>query len=263
MTPNGPPETLREHVRLHPPEVAVVLGSGLGSIAARVQPAHSFCYSLLPMLTTTTVDGHGGRLILGTWAGRSVLLFAGRVHFYEGHSWDRVLGPIRLAASWGVKKLVLTNASGGIRDDLTPGSLLAIRAHLNCTRPGLWPSAEVINGTTPYSANLRTMLTDAAAKLGFALTQGIYAAVLGPNYETPAEIRALRALGADAVGMSTACEIEAAAALGLECAAISCVTNRAAGLSATPLSHKEVLFHSERQATRLGDLLEQFLLSVT
>ena len=244
-----------DRVRLDRPETAIVLGSGLGSVAERVRPYFSLPFAQLPPLAAATVEGHGGRVIVGEWADHPVLLFSGRLHFYEGHAWDRVLAPVRLAVACGVKRLILTNAAGGIRDDLVPGTLMAIRAHLDLTRPCRQPPS----ARTPYSARLLGLLAGAAAELGLELAEGTYAAVLGPNYETPAEIRAFRALHADAVGMSTAREIEAAAALGLECAAISCITNRAAGLSPTRLSHEEVLFHSRRQATRLGELLERIL----
>ncbi len=242
----------------HPPATAVVLGSGLGGIAERVRIHQAVEFAAIPSWPTATVDGHQGQLLLGAWANRQVLVFCGRLHFYEGHDWECVLAPARLAASLGVRQLLLTNAAGGIRDDLSPGTLMTIAKHLDWTGNCL-----KANIASPYSARLRSVLSEAALRLDFGLTEGTYAAVLGPNYETPAEIRALQALGADAVGMSTAREMEAAAALGLEGAAVSCITNRAAGLAAGRLTHQEVLANSQKQAKRLGDVIEGFLLAVS
>jgi purine-nucleoside phosphorylase len=213
-------------------------------------------------MVPTAIDGHEGRIVLGDWAGTRVLVYSGRNHFYEGHNWDCVLAPIRLAAQLGIKRLILTNAAGGIRDDLVPGTLMAIAQHLDWAQPRPWESSRA--GTERlYSPGLREALRAAAKECDIGLRSGTYAAVLGPNYETPAEIRALRSLGADAVGMSTAREILAGFELGLECAAVSCITNRAAGLSANRLSHAEVLEMSRRQAERVGDVLEGSILKVS
>lgn len=250
---------LQAAVRSHPITTALVLGSGLGKIAERVTPLLSFRFEDCSSLAATRVDGHAGRVILGEWKGQRLLLFNGRNHFYEGHPWDRVVAPVRLAASLGVRQLLLTNAAGGIRDDLTPGTLMAITDHLDLTRPNSWNRPFRTNGHSPYSQNLLASLQAVARRFDICVSHGTYAAVIGPNYETPAEIRAFRALGADAVGMSTAREAREAFELGLECLAISCITNRAAGLSPTRLSHEEVLLHSQQQAARLGDLLEGLL----
>jgi purine-nucleoside phosphorylase len=238
--------------------VAVVLGSGLSDIANRVQVHRTIEYFQLDGWPRTTVKGHQGRLLLGTWSGIGVAVFSGRLHYYEGHEWEQVLAPVRLAASLGARHLLLTNAAGGIRDDLVPGTLMSIAAHLDWTCANVDSNCQTKH-SCPYSPRLRSLLGDAAKSLGSDLADGTYAAVLGPNYETPAEIRALRALGADAVGMSTAREVEAAHQLGLECAAISCITNRAAGLTGARLTHDEVLANSRKQAARLGDLIERFL----
>src|SRR5262249_15117437 len=194
---------------------------------------------------------------------RRVLLFEGRLHHYEGHSWESVTAPVRVAAGLGAPVMLFTNAAGGIHDALTPGSLMAIRDHIEWTRTDCWrlpgPGGPGAARPAPYSARLLRQLAEAAQGIGLRLHQGTYAAVSGPCYETPAEIRALRAWGADAVGMSTAQEVQAACDLGLACAAVSCVTNRAAGLSAAPLDHEEVLATAAAQADRLADLLEAFL----
>src|SRR5581483_253535 len=157
-----------------------------------------------------SVAGHRGSVLLGEWAGQPVLVFAGRLHRYEGHPWATVVRPVPIARALGAEILVATNAAGGIRDDLAPGSLMALRGHLDCTEPGWWRHAEQ---PSPYTPRLRELLEAAAGRQGFALPTGVYAQLTGPCYETPAEIRALRTCGADAVGMSTAREIEAAAAL--------------------------------------------------
>jgi purine-nucleoside phosphorylase len=209
------------------------------------------------------VAGHHGRLMLGSWAGRRVLVFAGRLHYYEGHPWERVVLPVRTAASLGARVLVVTNAAGGIGDALGPGSLLALRDHIDWTRPYCWrqpgPGGLGPARPSPYSPRLLELLARAAKARGLDLPQGAYAAVTGPSYETPAEIRALKRCGADAVGMSTAREVEAGREEGMECAGLSCITNRAAGLSAGPVHHGEVLAAAAAAGGRLADLLEQFL----
>jgi len=192
-----------------------------------------------------------------------VLLFAGRVHFYEGHPWRSVLQPVRIAHQLGVKTLILTNAVGGIRADLGPGSLVAVTDHIECTRPHWYrlpgPGGFGELRPSPYSAGLRDRLRTAASGCGEHLATGVYAQVTGPSYETPAEVRALQACGADVVGMSTAREIQTGHDLGLECAAISCVCNKASGLSDGPIHHGEVLDIAAQMRTRLTAILDAFL----
>lgn len=252
-----------EAARAARPDAAFVLGSGLGPAARRLRDACAVPFGEVPGLPAAGVAGHKGRLTLGEWAGRRALVFEGRVHFYEGHAWHDVTAPVRTAALLGARVLLLTNAAGGIRDDLAPGSLMAIRDHVEWTRPYCWrlpgPGAPGPPRPSPYAPRLLGLLGEAAAAAGVGLREGVYAMVTGPCYETPAEIRALRAWGADAVGMSTAREIQAGCDAGLECAAVSCVTNRAAGLGGGPLSHEEVLTTAAAQSERLADLLEEFL----
>jgi purine-nucleoside phosphorylase len=249
-----------------PPRVAVVLGSGMGAVAARLTAAASAGFAEVPGLSASSVAGHRGRLSLGDWARTRVLLFEGRLHHYEGYSWDEVVQPVRLARSLGAGILLLTNAAGGIRDALHPGSLMALTDHIEWTRPYCWrhPGPGMLGPPrpSPYSPRLLRLLAEAAGAVELVLHVGIYAAVTGPSYETPAEIRALRSCGADAVGMSTAREIQAGADAGMECAALSCITNRAAGLTAAPLDHKEVLTTAAAQGERLAGLLEAFLRQV-
>jgi purine-nucleoside phosphorylase len=250
-----------------PPRVGFVLGSGMGLVARRLERAVSVPSAEVPGLAASSVAGHSGRLSVGDWLGQRVLLFEGRLHFYEGHPWESVTLPVRLAADLGVRVLLLTNAAGGIHDALVPGSLMAIRDHIEWTRPYCWrepgPGGLGPARPSPYSARLLPLLQSVAAKKRIDLHEGVYGAVTGPCYETPAEIRALKAWGADAVGMSTAREVQAGADLGLECAAVSCITNRAAGLSGGPLHHDEVLQTAAAQAERLADLLAEFLAAVS
>jgi purine-nucleoside phosphorylase len=260
---SSPYVLLCEACRAQPPRTVIVLGSGLGSVASGMRPLRAVSFAEVPGLPAAAVHGHRGLLTLGEWAGQRVLLFEGRLHYYEGHSWEVVVRPIQAAASLGVRVALLTNAVGGIAEALAPGSLMAVRDHLEWTRPNFWrhpgPGGLGPSRPSPYSPRLRDVLLRAAAESGVELHEGLYAAVTGPSYETPAEIRALRAYGADAVGMSTAREVQAGADAGLECSALSCVTNRAAGLSGRPLDHAEVLATAAAQSARLATLLERFL----
>lgn len=245
------------NVRDHAPRVAVVLGSGLGAVPHRFEEVASVPFADVPGLAAPSVHGHSGRVSLGRCGGRPLLVYRGRLHFYEGHPWERVAGPVRLAADLGVKALLLTNAAGGIHDRLGPGDLMALRGQLFLQWPDGWKN---LDRPCPYSPLLVELLQQIERERGRELMAGVYAAVTGPCYETPAEIRALRAMGADAVGMSTAFEAEVAANFfGLEVAAVSCITNKAAGLTGGPLDHAEVLANAARPAERLSDLLEAFL----
>jgi purine-nucleoside phosphorylase len=258
-------EALREETRDVSGLTALVLGSGMGSVTDRITPRKVVSFGDVPGLVPPTVAGHKGQIIFGELAGRPVLAFTGRLHFYEGHPWEKVVRPIEIAAELGSKLLVLTNASGGINEALQPGSLMALTDHIEWNRPNCWkyPGPGGLGGErpSPYSVRLLDELSRAAVTADVPLHRGIYLSVTGPCYETPAEIRAAREIGADAVGMSTTREALRGAALGLEVAAISCVANRAAGLSGGPLSHKEVLDVVARASANLGDLLTKFLYS--
>jgi purine-nucleoside phosphorylase len=246
-------------VRAHGPRVAVVLGSGLGAVPHRFAELASIPFADVPGLVAPSIHGHSGAIGLGGCAGVPLLVFRGRLHSYEGHPWDRVAAPIRLMASWGVRALILTNAAGGIHDRLGPGDLMVLRDHLWLQTPQavVGRIGKPSDGDSPYSPRLIELLQ--RAEPGRELLAGVYAAVTGPCYETPAEIRALRAMGADAVGMSTAFEARTAAGLGMEVAAISCITNKAAGLTCGTLDHKEVLANAGRPAERISGLLETIL----
>ena len=235
------------------PKTAIVLGSGLGGAADGFRESASLPFGDIPGLVPTTVHGHRGRVAVGMWNDTPALLFLGRLHFYEGHPREVATGTVRVAADLGVKRLVLTNAAGGIHSSLGPGSLTAIRGHLKLVGRDAWrslPSGTAV--ATPYAPRLLALVPE--------LRAGVYAALTGPCYETPAEIRALAACGADAVGMSTAMEAETAAELGLEVAAISCVTNRAAGLGGATLDHAEVLANAKLAVERLAGVIGRLIL---
>jgi purine-nucleoside phosphorylase len=260
MAPSRPFISLIKAANTCKPQLALILGSGMGPVARRLKAEVSVSFERIPELGATTVAGHEGRLTLGQWAGKPVLVFEGRLHFYEGHSWATITRPVFLAKSLGIRNLLLTNAAGGIRPSLIPGSLMLVRDHIDWTRPRCWrfPALGCLGPERPslYSSRLLRLLADAGRKV--EVHQGVYAAVTGPNYETPAEIRALAQCGADAVGMSTAREIQAGKELGLECAAISCITNCAAGLGSA-VHHKEILATAAAICEPLADLIEAFL----
>jgi purine-nucleoside phosphorylase len=251
---------LQEIVRRDPPRCAIVLGSGLDSIADNWRCVHSLRFDEIPGMPPPTVAGHRGQLGLFEFAGESILVFQGRVHFYEGYPWELVERPVRMCSELGAGVLILTNASGGIGQRQQPGSLMAIRDQIASMRPHWWrlPGRGGIGppAPSPYSPRVRELLRDSASELKLELADGVYAAVTGPSYETPAEIRALQILGADAVGMSTVHEAIVAHSLGMEVAGLSCVANRAAGLSSSPISHAEVLAAVKAAATQVAHLLE-------
>lgn len=245
---------LRDRARLRP-RVAVVLGSGLGSVADHVADRAEVPFDDLPGFPAPTVPGHAGTFVAGKLLGQPVLLQCGRVHYYEGHDPDTVMLPTRTLAAYGVKLAIFTNAAGGLDAGMRPGHVMLVEDHLNLmgANPLRGPhderfGARFLDVSAAYDRGVLRVLEDAGARVGITLTRGVYAAVSGPSYETPAEIRMLRTLGADAVGMSTVPEVLAARQCGLRVGAISLITNLAAGMSSEPLSHQEV----EREAARAG-----------
>lgn len=243
------------------PTLAIVLGSGFAPATHAVEAPVILPYSRLPGFPATGVPGHPGTLVAGTLDGSPVLLLAGRAHHYEGHDLAALTFPIRVLAALGIRALLLTNAAGGIRGDLAPGTLVAVSDHLNFigANPLRGPGGpeRFVDLSAVYSPGLRHHLAAAAAELGIPLPEGVYAAVAGPSYETPAEIRALRTLGADMVGMSTVPEAIVARQCGLEVAGLSCITNRAAGLGG-PISHGEVLSTGRAIAATATALFARF-----
>lgn len=250
------------------PRIAVVLGSGLGGLAERFRDAREMPYGEIPGWPASTVEGHAGSLISGRLAGVPVLGLAGRAHLYEGHAPARVAFPPRVLGRLGVEAMVVSNAAGAVNVNFSPGELMLIVDHLDLTwrsplagpvHPGepRWPD---LHGC--WDPELRRRARGAARDLGVRLREGVYAAMLGPSYETPAEIGMLRRLGADAVGMSTVPEAVAARAAGVRCVGMSCLTNYAAGVTPEPLSHEEVLETTSAVAGTFRELVEETVRSI-
>ena len=248
------------------PEVGIVLGSGLGGLADDLEDAVSISFADLPGWPAATAPGHAGRLLLGRLAGRSVVMLQGRFHLYEGNDAGLVVQPVLLFGSLGARIVVLTNAAGGIDPAFGPGTLMIISDHLNLTgrSPLFGPNADELGErfqdlTDAWSPRLRAALRAAGSSEGVELAEGVYAGLLGPNYETPAEVRMLRTLGADAVGMSTVLECIAARWIGLEVCGVSLVTNAGAGYSGEPLTHEEVLAAGAEAGPRLAKVIRRFV----
>lgn len=234
------------------PEIGLILGSGLGILAELIEDAVAIPYEDIPHFPVSTVEGHVGELLIGTIQGRPVVMMKGRFHMYEGYGPEVTAFPVRVMKAIGVQKMLVTNAAGGVNTSYTPGDLMIISDHLNLTgrNPLIGPNHSDFGVRFPdmseaYSHRLRKLAKETADKQGFAMKEGVYAGLLGPNYETPAEIVMLRTLGADAVGMSTVAEVIIARHAGMEVLGISCITNMAAGILEQPLSHDEVMETAE------------------
>jgi purine-nucleoside phosphorylase len=244
------------------PETAIVLGSGLGGFADRISTPVRIRYRDIPGFLFPTVAGHGSELVAGKIGRRSVLAQVGRVHLYEGHDAATCAFPVRVFAELGIRVLILTNAAGGIRRSFARGTLMLIADHINLTfrNPligAVLPGEERFpDMSDPYDCELRNTAQEVARERKIRLDEGVYVGLLGPSFETPAEIRMLERLGADAVGMSTVTEVIAARARGLRCIGISTIANLASGISPTQLSHGEVMETGERVQSPLGALLE-------
>ncbi|KKW62240.1 purine-nucleoside phosphorylase [Mycolicibacterium elephantis] len=244
--------TIADRTGVERHDVAVVLGSGWAPAAEQFgDPVAVLPVAELPGFTPPTAQGHGGRLLSTRIGERRVIVFVGRIHAYEGHDLRHVVHPVRAACACGVHTMVLTNAAGGLRADFTVGQPVLISDHLNLTGRSPLVGPRFVDMVDAYSPRLRAV----AREIEPALTEGVYAGLHGPQYETPAEIRMLRTLGADLVGMSTVHETIAARAAGAEVLAVSLVTNLAAGMTGQPLNHEEVLEAGRRSATRMGALL--------
>jgi len=249
-----------------PPEVAIVLGSGLGAFADGLKGAVTIDYGDIPHWPASNVVGHAGRLVMGQVEGRRVLVLAGRAHYYEGHSLSTVTFATRVVGALGAKSIILTNAAGGINTSFSPGTLMVIDDHINLmgSNPLIGPNDDLFGPRFPdmthvYSARLRAIADAASAGAGVPVRHGVYVALHGPSYETPAEIRFLRGIGADAVGMSTVPEAIVARHMGIEVLGISCITNPAAGVFPTPLNHEEVMEVARRVGGQFISLLEEIV----
>ncbi len=240
-------------------EIAIVLGSGLSSIVPG-DSAETLPYDHFAGIPRPSVSGHAGRFVLSEVAGRNVIFAQGRVHLYEGYKATEVTAIVRTLADAGVRNLILTNAAGSANPKFPPGTWMMLRDHINLTgTTPLLGGPNFIDMSAVYSPGLRTVFGEAASKEKIALYEGVYAGLLGPQYETPAEVRMLQKLGADAIGMSTVLEAIQARALGLNVAGFSCLTNIAAGLSAANLSHEEVLATGKSAAADFARLLQTAL----
>jgi purine-nucleoside phosphorylase len=255
-------ESIRAKLGDRRPSVAVVLGSGLGFFTTRIQNAVTIPYRDIPGFPEPTVIGHGGELVAGLLAGKDIIAQSGRFHLYEGHPASTTALPARVFAELGVRTLLLTNAAGGIRRTFASGTVMLITDHINLTFRNpligkLLPGEERFpDMSDPYDASLRGLARTVAREKRLGLDEGVYVQLLGPSFETPAEIRMLDRLGADAVGMSTVVEVIAARARGLRCLGFSVVTNLASGISPTKLNHEEVMETAGRVTGELGSLIE-------
>ncbi len=251
------------------PEVAMILGSGLGDYADGIQIEQTIDYTEIEGFPTSTVAGHKGRFVFGYVGEVPVVIMQGRVHFYEGYPMTDVVLPTRLMGMLGAKKLILTNAAGGVNFDFQPGDFMLIRDHITVAVPSplIGQNIEELGVRFPdmsevYSARMRDVVKRIAGDMGIKLQEGVYMQLTGPAYETPAEVRLARILGGDAVGMSTACEAMAAHHMGIEVCGISCITNLAAGMSAQKLNHVEVQETADRVAKQFKELITAIVMNI-
>ncbi|GGF87384.1 purine-nucleoside phosphorylase [Paenibacillus abyssi] len=244
------------------PEIGLIMGSGLGVLGDHLSEEVVIPYRDIPHFPLSTVEGHAGELMIGKLSGRTVVLMRGRFHMYEGYGPELTAFPVRVMKALGVHTLVVTNAAGGINTDFASGDLMLISDHINLTgrNPLIGPNDDELGVRFPdmseaYSKQLRALARKTAQEQGFELREGVYVGVLGPSYETPAEIRMMRTMGADAVGMSTVAEVVAARHSDLKVLGISCISNMASGILDQPLSHQEVIETTERVKSRFLNLV--------
>lgn len=242
------------------PAVGIVMGSGLGGLVEEMECPTRIRYADIPHFPVSSVKGHAGEVVAGDISGRPLFALSGRVHYYEGHPLETVVFPIKVMALFGVKAVIVTNAAGGINKKFLPGDIILITDHMDLMRNMPLNSSAWLRGSIEvYDPKLRNQAACAATEVGVTLKAGVYAALSGPSYETPAEIRALRTMGADMVGMSTVPEATEANRLGMKVLGLSFITNQAAGLSQNPLSHQEVIETSARHLATVKKLLKQVI----
>jgi len=243
------------------PETAIILGTGLGSLANEITEKYEIKYSDIPNFPISTVEGHSGKLIFGKLGNKDIMAMQGRFHYYEGYSMKEVTFPVRVMRELGIKTLFVSNASGGTNADFEIGDLMIITDHINYFPEHPLRGKNIPYGprfpdmSEAYSKRMQQIIKKEAQKLGIPLKEGVYLQLTGPSYETPAEIRMYRTCGADAVGMSTACETIAARHMGIEVCGISCITNLAAGMTSQHLNHQEVQQTADRVAEQFQELL--------
>ncbi|WP_425499400.1 purine-nucleoside phosphorylase [Anoxynatronum sibiricum] len=248
------------------PSVGLILGSGLGVMADEVEQSVTISYADIPHFPLSTVEGHAGELVIGTLSGKPVVMMKGRFHLYEGYHPSLIAFPIRVLAALGIHQLFVTNAAGGVNESFSPGDLMLITDHLNLagTNPLIGKNDDRLGPRFPdmsnaYDLHLRQIAKESAKKQGLLLREGVYAWMTGPNYETPAEIRMVRKLGADAVGMSTVPEVLVAVHGGLKVLGISCITNMAAGILDQALNHHEVMETAQQVEKAFKQLIRDIL----
>jgi purine-nucleoside phosphorylase len=258
-------DVIRARLDVQSPVAAIILGSGLGGLADKIENARRLDYAEIPGFHATHVVGHKGQLIAGTLGGREVIALAGRFHMYEGHAPTVSAFPVRVVHALGAKTLFVSNASGGIRRTFSAGDLMVIEDHINLqfvnplSGPVEKTDTRFPDMSAPYSPLLKALLRDAGKKLGIPLQAGVYVGLLGPTYETLAEVRMLERLGADATGMSTVPEVILANALGLEVAGVSLISNPAAGLSTEKLTHEDVMRAAEAAGEKFCALVTEYV----
>ena len=239
------------------PEIGIILGTGLGGVAKTIRVEKKIPYHDIPNFPVSTVSGHTGALIYGELSGRKVVAMQGRVHYYEGYTMPQVVFPIRVMAAFGVTTLIVTNSVGAINKTYRPGDIVMISDHINLMGDNpLLGSNDFVDLTEAYNIGLRNLTQKTAEKLGMALQSGVYVGCSGPCYETPAEIRAMRRLGGDLVGMSTVPEVIMANSLGMKVLGLSVITNMAAGMSAKPLSHQDVIDTSKKASPKFSAIVK-------
>ena len=250
---------LKRHIR-DQPQIGIILGSGLGGLVDEIENSVSVRFEDIPHFPVSSVDGHRGEVLCGTLCGASLLALCGRVHYYEGYAMRQVVFPIRVMAAFDVKTVIVTNSVGAINAAYKPGDIVAIRDHINLMGDNpLKGSNDFVDLTAAYSSELRNLARQMADKQGIRLRSGVYAAYSGPSYETPAEIRAMRTMGADMVGMSTVPEVIQANSLGMMVLGLSMITNMAAGMSAKPLSHQDVIETSKKASAKFSALVKAII----
>ncbi len=251
------------------PEVALILGSGLGDYADEIKITDTVDYTEIEGFPVSTVKGHKGRFVFGYVGDTPVVIMQGRVHYYEGYQMSDVVLPTRLMGMLGAKKLILTNAAGGVNTSYKPGDFMMLTDHITTAVPSplIGPNVEELGTRFPdmsevYSNRLQSIIRKCAKECKIDMKEGVYVQFTGPNYETPAEIRLARVWGGDAVGMSTACEAMAARHMGMEVCGISCITNMAAGISQTELNHKEVQETADKVAKSFKELITKIVINL-
>ena len=253
---------LKQHVEV-PPQIGIVLGSGLGGLVDEIENAARIRFEDIPNFPVSSVAGHRGEVSLGNLCGIRLFALSGRVHYYEGYTMQQVVFPIRVMAAFDVKTVIVTNSVGAINASYKPGDIVAIRDHINLMGDNpLKGTNDFVDLSEAYSRELRNLAKDIAARQRITLPSGVYAGYSGPSYETPAEIKAMRTMGADMVGMSTVPEVIQANSLGMKVLGLSMITNMAAGMSAKALSHQDVIETSKKASAKFGALVKEILVEL-